>query len=445
MSDLPTPAQPRSDPMPEGEERAPPGTRAMSVVRWGLVALMALAAGGAWVHHLATAAGSRPAQGQWVCPMHPQILTEQKGECPICGMDLVPVARASPAKAGGPYTCPMHPAFVTSEAEARCPECHMKLVPREAPSAEGSVPGLVPVELSAERIQLMGMRTALARRQPLGTQLRAVGFVAPSENAMVSVTARFSGFVEAVAVQTGQRVEKGDVLATIYGPDTVAAQQAFLNALRWSDRRGGGQGAPGSADALERDARQRIEQLGIAPEDVDALVASGQTQRTVSVRAPVGGHVARRNVLKGLFVQSGQELFQIADLAVVWVLADIPENEIARIRVGQRSAFELASYPGERFSGRIRLVYPALNTGTRTLQARIELANRGLRLRPGMYGDVTIETGAREVVTVPAEAIVDTGEHRYVFVDRGGGRFEPRAVRPGASSRGRVAVLEGLA
>jgi membrane fusion protein, copper/silver efflux system len=455
--------------MPEGEEQAPPGTRTMAGVRWALVGLMALAAAGSWGYHLATRSSAVVAEGRkFLCPMHPQILSAHKGECPICGMDLVvagaatasrpaaapaaatatdvPSAAAVPLVApGGPglpeYTCPMDPEFVTTDPKARCPKCNMKLVPRAA-----GVPGLAPVELTTERIQLMGMKTAAAVREKLGTSLRAVGFVTTTEDGVVSINTRFSGWVESLrVVQTGQLVQAGDVLLTVYSPELLTAQTVFLNTIKWSDKRPVGSGAPAAASDLERDARQRLELLGVAAQDIDAIAAANQPIRAMPVRAPSRGYVARRSVLKGLYVTAGTELFQLADLSTVWVLVEVHEADLARVRVGQGASFTTASAPGRDFTGKVQFIYPALSTGSRTLQARVELANPRMELRPGMFGDVVLETGADEVVVIPSDALVDTGEHRYVFVDRGGGRFVPRAVRTGAAGEGKVAVLQGLA
>jgi Cu(I)/Ag(I) efflux system membrane fusion protein len=468
----------------------------MALVRWGLVGLMALAAAGAWGYHLATRSSSSVVQGQkFICPMHPQIVTDHKGECPICGMDLVPGgtvatpaaapaapttgaapamatgnAMAAPSPAGPPeYTCPMDPEVVTTDPKARCPKCKMKLVPRvaaapggtpapgampmpagspmpAAPPMAAGVPGLVPVELSSERIQLMGMKTAVAALEPLATSLRAVGFVVASEAGLVSVSTRYSGWVESLAVaQTGQLVQKGELMMTVYSPEMLNAQTVFLNAIKWSGPKATGPTVPQLVTDVERDPRLRLELFGVAPEDIEAIVQAGVPQRTVPVRAPVRGYVARKNVIKGLFVQAGSEIFQLADLSTVWVLVDVYESDLARIRLQQKATFETTSAPGQRFAGKVQFISPALNTGSRTLQARVELANPRMELRPGMFGDVTVETGAAEAVVIPADALVDTGAHRYVFVDRGGGRFEPRAVRTGASGAGKVAVLEGLA
>jgi Cu(I)/Ag(I) efflux system membrane fusion protein len=325
----------------------------------------------------------------------------------------------------------------------------MKLVPRSADAAPEAVAGLAPVELSADRIQLIGMKTAAATRAPLPSTLRTVGFVTPTERGAVSVTARYTGWIETVAVEeTGRAVAQGEELATVYSPDLATALQSLTATAKWAGRAvaptNPGQPAAYASDA-QRDARLRAELLGVAREDVDAIVASGELPQRVPIRAPVRGHVARKAALRGLYVTPGTELFQIADLSTVWVLADVYEAELGRVRVGQRAALELPAWPGERFTGRVTFIYPALSAGSRTLQARIELRNPGLRLRPGMYGDVTIELGAESALTVPADALVDTGEVQYVFVSKGSGRFEPRRVRTGWSGGGRVAVLDGLA
>lgn len=456
-----TPAEPEPGALPEGEEPPPPGTRTAGIVRWSLVALMAVAAVGAWVHHATS--GGVVAAVRYRCPMHPTVVMERKGECPICGMDLVEaaaegapggVSAAGALHAAAHYTCPMHPAFVTDDPKVRCPECGMKLVPRgadAAPDGTGAtagISGLAPVELSAERIQLMGMRTAVATREPLGASLRTVGIITANEKALVSVNLRFAGWIESLrAADIGQLVGQGEILATVYSPDALAAQQQFLATARWAAPSAPGAPPPEPSTAqvdVGRDARQRLELLGFAPEDIEALAASGKPANTVNVRAPVRGHVAKRAAVRGVYVQPGTEIFQIADLSTVWVIADVHEGEIGRVKVGQKALLELAAWPGERFSGRITFVYPALAAGSRTLQARIELRNPGLKLRPGMFGDVTLELGASEAVVVPAEALVDTGEAQYVFVSKGAGRFEPRRVRAGGSGGGKVAVLEGL-
>jgi Cu(I)/Ag(I) efflux system membrane fusion protein len=445
----------KPDQTPATEEGPPPGARAMAVVRWILVAVVGLAAVGAWVEFGRTSRASPSEAGaQYVCPMHPQVVADHPGECPICGMDLVPAARktaaAGPAgaeAATGPqrFTCPMHPDVVTDDPKARCPKCHMKLVPVVAPAAGTTPAGLALVDLTPDRIQLIGMKTSLATHEALSPTLRAVGFVTVAETGLVSVNTRFGGWIDDLAVgETGRLVQKGAVLASLYSPEAQNAQQIFLNAVKWSGQ-AVPQGMSQPAGDLGRDARLRLELLGMDPKDIDALAASGQLQRTVAVRSPVRGYVARKTAVRGMFAQSGTEIFQIADLSTVWVVVDVYESDIRRIRVGQQASFESRADPGRKFLGRVGFIYPALNTGSRTLQARVELRNPSLELRPGMYGDVTLDLDATEAVVIPSDALIDTGEQQYVFVDRGGGRFEPRLVRAGWSGNGKTAVLTGLA
>jgi Cu(I)/Ag(I) efflux system membrane fusion protein len=348
----------------------------------------------------------------------------------------------------------MHPAFVTDDPKLRCPECGMKLVPKNPDAAPehaampaDGVPGLTPVELSADRIQLIGMKTAVAMREPLAASIRTVGFVTASEKGLVSVNARFSGWIESLgAGDIGQFVRRGAVLATLYSPEAVGAQQQFLAAARWSEGKPAGTAGGASPQSdYGRDNRQRLVLLGFAPEDIDAIAAAGVPSQTVNLRAPVSGHVAKKAALRGIYVTPGTELFQIADLSTVWLIADVYESEIGRVKVGQKAVLELPAYPGERFTGKVTFVYPALAPGSRTLQARIAFRNPGLKILPGMYGDVTLDLGDQNAIVVPSEALVDTGEVQYVFVSKGGGRFEPRRVRSGWSGGGRVAVLEGLA
>jgi membrane fusion protein, copper/silver efflux system len=442
--------------LPEGDEAPPAGVRTMSIVRWSLVALMALAAAGAWLSWADLGSHAVKSAAQYHCPMHPAVLQERPGECPICGMDLVLVGRAAAsstatatatATATGKYWCPMHPEVVSDDPEARCEKCGgMKLVPR-APLAGrpgGGVPGLAAVEIGAARTQLMGMRTAPVTRGHLVPRLRTVGFVSANEKQLAIVSTRFTGWIEELRVaQSGERVTKGQVLATVYSPELITAQQVFLNANKWADKQGASALGAGTV-TLENDARKRLELLGISREDVAELAKRGQASTVVPLRSPVAGYVAKKSALAGLYVQPGTELFQIVDLSSVWVMADVYERDMARVKVGQRARIQLTALPGEAFTGQVDFIYPAVNPESRTLQARMSFQNPGLKLRPGMYGDVTLELDPADGLTVPDEAVVDTGELQYVFLAREQGRFEPRVVRVGARGDGRAQLLEGV-
>jgi len=449
--ELPRPAG--AEDLPEGEEVAPPGVRTMAVVRWAIVALMAFAAAGAW-YSFADLGAHAARAAIYRCPMHPSVVQGSPGSCPICGMDLVrveggasPSAQAAPAAALGRYYCPMHPEVTSDDPNATCPKCGgMKLVPRpQSGDPGGPVPGLARVEVAAERTQLMGMRTARVRRAAVKPSLRTVGFISANESSLAIITARYTGWVQELLVaQSGQRVEKGQVLATLYSPELNSAQLGYLNAVKWVSQQAQTAAPTLTASGIDSDARKKLELLGVAREDIAEIVRRGSALDALPLRSPVAGYVARKNALPGLYVQPGTELFQIADLSTVWVVADVYESDMNRIKVGQRARLALAAYPGETFGGRVQFIYPAVNPESRTLQARMEFKNPKLRLRPGMYGDVLIELGADEGLVVPSDAVVDTGELQYVFLARDRGRFEPRVVRLGARGEGQVEILEGL-
>jgi Cu(I)/Ag(I) efflux system membrane fusion protein len=401
------------EPLPEGAEAPPPGTRVMAVVRWLLVAAMAGAALFSVGHGLGWfAPAAAHAHVRYHCPMHPQIVSDHPGECPICHMTLEPMPEAH-AAAGA------------------------------APAGATAVPGLAPVTLTADRIQLTGLRTAKVTRKPMGGDLRTIGTIAASERNLAVVSPRFEGWIETLAVsETGRRVKQGQVLATLYSPEVLAAQQELLNARTWTT----GAGAFGTkppAD-LETAARRRLELLGLGKADIDAVLASGQASRTVSLRAPRAGHVIRKTAVQGGHVEPGTPLFEIADLSTVWLLTEVYEQDAARVHVGQEAVWTTGGFAGERWKGTVTFVQPTVDAASRTLEVRVELANADGRLRPGMYGDVTLAAPAADALAVPAEAVVDTGDRRYVFVAQEGGRFEPRVVELGGRAGGDVQVLTGL-
>ncbi|HET7753611.1 MAG TPA: efflux RND transporter periplasmic adaptor subunit [Anaeromyxobacteraceae bacterium] len=496
------------EPMPEGEEHAPPGTHTAAIVRWALVALMALAAVGGWAVYTGAFQSGPSANAQvYQCPMHPSVIQDHPGDCPICGMDLVLVAnpaapgggsaapKATPAATAssdtgsgapagaGKYWCPMHPEVTSDDPNATCEKCGgMKLLPRPpdkggehaghgdgahgahadgahaghgdaaqsgkagtASATPGTVPGLTEVMISPERIQLMGMKTARAVRENLSPELRTVGFVSANEGSIAMIHTRFSGWIEDLRVaQTGQPVRRGEVVATVYSPDLLAAQQEYLNALRWQKGEARSADSERLTNSLATDARRRLELLGISEQEIAALAKSGKPLRAMSIRSPVAGFVTEKNALQGQFVGPDTTLFTIADLSTVWVVADVYEYEVARVRTGQTARLQLAAYPGEVFRGRVEFIYPTLDPQTRTLKVRIAFKNPGLKLRPGMFGDVFLDLGASQGVAVPADAVVNTGDAQYVFVVLGEGRFAPRPVQTGARGDGKIAILSGV-
>ncbi len=224
---------------------------------------------------------------------------------------------------------------------------------------------------------------------------------------------------------------KGQPLAALYSDELLLLQRELLQARQW----GGDTAGP---------VRERLRLLGIAPADIAALEASGEPQHALTLHSPVSGHVTALAVAQGDRVEPARELFEVTDLSRVWVMAEVYERDIAQVRKGLPVQLRLDAYPGELFAGRIDFVYPTLNSQTRTLPIRVAFANPDGRLKPGLFGTVEVELPSSEGLTVPAEAVIDTGEHRYVFVEVKPGRFEPRAVQVGARAGGQVQVLSGL-
>jgi Cu(I)/Ag(I) efflux system membrane fusion protein len=405
----------------------PRGVATMAIVRWVLVAIAGLVAVGSILHfsgvHMGGATSASSGQ-LYSCPMHPSVVQDHPGECPICSMTLVPK-----------------------------PEGKVKPAGTMAAGTKAPVPGLADVDLTPQRIQLIGMRTATVKREGLGGELRTVGVVAPSERGLAQINTRFAGWVQKLLVsETGQRVRRGQVLATIYSPDVLRAEQEMLVARGWS--------APGAADtrashehdaftgALDANARSRLELLGISGQEIDEILKTGKAVEAIAIRSPVDGYVVAKNAVAGVAVQPGTVLFEVADLSQVWVNAEIYEQDISRIHVGQKARLELMSFPGEMHAGKVQFVYPLLDSGSRTLRARLEFRNKtdrnGPRLKPGMYGTIYFDLPKSTGLMAPAEAIVDTGETHYLFVAKEGGHFEPRLVKVGARLKDQVEILSGV-
>jgi len=481
------------EPMPEGEEAPPTGWRLMAVVRWVLVVAMGLAAALSVAHYFGWTAHAHAEQGKVVyyCPMHPGVQQDHPGECPICGMTLVPktqgatssapsvpqmppmaAASTSAAAKSDPYYCPMHPDQTSNDPNAKCPLCGMKMQPRPplpksvgasssampitASSAMGAMqpaaapfssnlPGLVPIDLTFERVQLIGMKTAKATRAKLGTELHAVGIVAAPEGGIVKVNARVSGWIEQLFVtETGSAVKMGQPLAAIYSPQILIAEQELLNAKKWSAMPMDDAGVMPSVVGIDNDARSRLELLGVSKGEITAIEKEGKPRKTVMLYAPRAGYVLAKNAFQGLYFQPGSDLFTLGDLSKAWVFVDLFEYEAPRVGVGTEVKLTGAAIPGVEIAGKVAFLYPTLDPATRTLRARLDVPNKDMHLRPGMYVDATLALAGAEGIVVPIEAIVDTGEVQYVFVDKGGGHFEPRRVRVGMQTDESAQILDGV-
>jgi Cu(I)/Ag(I) efflux system membrane fusion protein len=235
--------------------------------------------------------------------------------------------------------------------------------------------------------------------------------------------------------RTGDAVKKGQVLAEFYSPDLVKTQlEHFIS--RRVDRRG--------SDAMAEGPLYRLRNFGIAEQDIAQILKSNRSTRTLPLRAPMDGVVLEKKAVEGMRAAPGELLFRIVDLSTVWMIAEVFEQDVADIALGQTAEVTLLAYPGRRFPGTVTFVYPMMTAATRTARVRIELPNPGGALMPDMYGAVSIASGETRVLAVPDSAVIDSGMRKIVLVEKGEGRFEPREIKTGRRGDGHVAVLEGV-
>lgn len=315
-----------------------------------------------------------------------------------------------------------------------------------APSADSST-ARGEVVIDARRQQLTGVSTALVTRGPLRQALRAVGVVRYDETRLADVNLRLEGWIRELFVDyTGQPIRRGQPLFTLYSPELLTTQQEYLLALHTRDQMQSSviPDARERADQLVASARQRLVLWELPDEEIRALDETRRAPDAVTFRSPVAGFVIEKAVLQGMHVAAGQTLYKVADLSTVWVEADIYERELATIRVGQRATVTLEAYPGEAFDGRAIYIYPFVDENTRTVRVRLHFANPRGRLKPGMYANVEIRDTAGTGLTVPANAVIDSGAETIVFVAEGDGYYTPRPAMTGRRLGDRIEILGGV-
>jgi membrane fusion protein, copper/silver efflux system len=296
------------------------------------------------------------------------------------------------------------------------------------------------VKISVGKLQKAGVRSELVERRSLNVPVRAPATIELDERRVSIVSLRFEGFIQSVEnVTTGQHVYKGQPLMRLYSPALSSAAAEYVSVLSSK----GGSGI--TAQAI-KGTRQRLENFGMSEQAIADIERTHELALTVPWLAPQDGEILERAAVSGMRAAPGAVLFRIADHEVVWVIADIAERDFNLIAIGQKVSVRPRAYPDRAFTGEIALIYPHMNAATRTARIRIELRNPDGLLRPDMYADVEIATGAeRPVLTVSNSAVIDSGQQQVVLLDKGDGRFEPRAVKLGRRGDGRVEIADGLA
>jgi RND family efflux transporter MFP subunit len=391
--------------------------------RVAVLAVIALLAGLAYVERAnltkiflppATDASRQVATGErkilyWVDPMHPTYKSDKPGKAPDCGMDLVPVY------ADG------------EQVLTSLPDGAFKISPQKQ--------------------QLIGVTYGVATYQVVSRTMRTVGRLAYDETRINHVHTKIEGWIEEVFIDfTGKLVEKGQPLLTVYSPDLLQTQQEYLLAMRGRTELGKSpfKEASMGANSLYESAKRRLELWDVSQAEIKELERTGKPTKAVTVYAPATGFVLTRNAFTKQRVMPDTDLYSIADLSNVWVLADIYEYEAADISVGQSAIVTLPYLPGRTFRGQVTYIYPQVESTTRTLKARIEVANPKFELKPDMYANVELKIDYGKHVVVPQEAVMDSGAEQTVFVALDGGYFAPRKVQLGAKVDNKFIVLAGL-
>jgi Cu(I)/Ag(I) efflux system membrane fusion protein len=385
-----------------------------------LIVILLVAAGGGgyylWHQKKTTAVkgandGENSAQTvQYTCTMHPFIIKDKPGSCPICGMTLVKKVKGAQAS--------------TKEMEM-----------------------MGHVSLSPTQQVMANVATAKVDRVPLAKEINAVGIVQYDQAKQAKVTSWVAGRIDHLVVNTvGAQVSKGRPVAEVYSPDLVTAQQEYLLALKSREQLKdspvnsvfqGGEGFVSSA-------RQRLKLMGVKDEQIESLTKTGKPNIRFPIYTPLSGVVIEKIVLEGQYINVGDPLFIIADLSTVWVEVEVYEADFPSVKVGQRVEIVSQSYPDRTFAGRVAFVYPFLDPKTRTVKVRVELPNPGLRLKPDMFVSATIKVPLGESLAVPVTAVMDTGKRQVVWVEMKPGMFEPRDVKVGATVGDNVQILSGL-
>jgi Cu(I)/Ag(I) efflux system membrane fusion protein len=365
-------------------------------------------------------------------------------------------ANASGKSASGKqlYQCSMHP-NVVSDHPGNCPICGMELQPIKQAKAVG-IPGRAAVQLSDVQEQLINIRVAPVERTEAAKTVRAVGSITYDETKVADLNSKVMGWVQKLYVdKPGQPVKAGDPLMALYSPDLYSAQQEYLLAYQatHSSAKASGLSAEmrkfsaanqNAETSLLRSARKRLQLWDISEAQIKALEESGTAKDTLQLTAPMTGVVVEKNVLPGQMINSGMLLYRIADLSEVWLDAEVYEYELSLIKVGQKADITVDAYPDKTFEGEVAFIYPYLQNKTRTTKVRLVLQNPDELLKPGMYANVTVKSALGDQLTIPVSAVFDTGKRQYVFVQAEKGVFAPKEIELGGKSGDRVVVSKGL-
>jgi Cu(I)/Ag(I) efflux system membrane fusion protein/cobalt-zinc-cadmium efflux system membrane fusion protein len=308
-------------------------------------------------------------------------------------------------------------------------------------------PALTPIQMSPQRMQEIGVTTAVAQMKEVSDELQAPGSVAIDEQRLSYVQTRFPGWIRTVfANATYQYVRTGQNLFTIYSPDLVSTEQEYLlakkNQKSVSEHMHGMPADEGNW--LLQAAAERLRRFDMPEAEIAQLDSSGTASREIAIESPASGYIIERNALPNAYVQPDTKLYTIADLSTVWVYANVPQVDVGRLKPGDRAQVSVDAYPGRKFGGRIDQILPDVDVTTRTVRVRLVMSNPGVVLKPGMYVNVDIAAPLGRQLVIPASGVLQAGTRQIAFIDRGQGSLEPREIETGSTLDDSVVVLKGL-
>jgi len=382
-----------------------------------IVVVAAAAAGGGWylwqAKHGGAADQGKVSEGKtlYTCAMHPFIIKDKPGTCPICGMALIKKVNA--------------PAQQNAEQQAM----------------------LGHVSVSPTQQVMANVATVAVGERALSKEVNAVGIVQYDQSRQSKVTAWIAGRIDKLNVSAvGAIVSKNHPVAEVYSPDLLATQQEYLLAVKSKDQLKNSpiSSISGNGEGLVQSARQRLQLFGVQDSQIAALERAGKPNIRLPIYTPLSGVVIEKMVQQGQYVNTGDILFNIADLSTVWVEVEVYENEFPNIRIGQRVEIRSQSFPGKPFVGRVTFIYPFLDPKTRTVKVRVEMPNPGMKLKPDMFVNAVIKVPLGKSLVVPITAVIDTGKRKVVWVESMPGMFEPRDVQVGQQTDDEVQILSGV-
>ncbi len=353
------------------------------------------------------------------------------------------------------YTCSMHP-FIIKDKPGTCPICGMELIKKladaqnsavQTPEQKQQADMLGHVSLSPTQRVMANVATVAANKSTLNKEINAVGIVQYDQSRQAKVTAWIAGRIDKLHVNTvGSFVTRDKPVAEVYSPDLLATQQEYLLAVKSREQL---KNSPipsisQNGDGLVSSAKQRLMLFGVKESQIAELEKVGKPNIRLPIFTPQSGIVIEKMVQQGQYVNVGEVLFNVADLSTVWVEIEIYENEFPNIHIGQQVEIRSQSFPGKPFTGRIAFIYPFLDPKTRTVKARVEMPNPGMKLKPDMFVNAIIMVPLGSAIVVPVTAVMDTGKRQVVWVESSPGMFEPRDVQVGQQSDDKIQILSGL-